>query len=46
LRYFQNSNEEFSGSFVVINKKYWFKKSTSGFVVKIQNGRQKPVFRQ
>ena len=31
---------------VEMSKKYWLKKSTSGLVVKIQNGHQKPVFRQ
>ena len=46
LRYFQNSNGKFSGSMVVIRKKYWVKKFTSGLVVKIQNGCRKPVFRQ
>ena len=46
LRHFRNSNGRLTRSIVEISKKYRFENSTSGLVVKIQNDRRKPGFRQ
>ena len=46
IEIFQNSNGEFLSLIVVMSKKYRVDKSTSGLVVKIQNGRRKLVFRR